>query len=95
MKKIMNWVLAATLICGASVFTSCVENIDNPTPSQADDIVMPEDPTTDQMEVNVTADLLTAAISVFDDNSMASALMKRIPVSIADVNSDTKFVLHL
>ena len=23
MKKMMNWVLAATLICGASVFTSC------------------------------------------------------------------------
>ena len=23
MKKIMNWVLAATLVCGASVFTSC------------------------------------------------------------------------
>ena len=23
MKKILNWVLAATLICGASVFTSC------------------------------------------------------------------------
>ena len=86
-------VLAATLICGASVFTSCVSNIDNPTPGQADDIVMPEDPTTDQMEVNVTVDLLTAAISVFDENSMASALLKRIPVSLADVNSDTKFVL--
>jgi len=23
MKRILNWVLAATLICGASVFTSC------------------------------------------------------------------------
>ncbi len=31
MKKIMKWVLAATLICDASVFTSCVDNsIDNP-----------------------------------------------------------------
>ena len=31
MKKIMNWVLAATLcICGASVFTSCTNNDDNP-----------------------------------------------------------------
>jgi len=87
------FMVLATVICVASVFTSCVSNIDNPTPSQADDIAMPEDPTTDQMEVNVTADLLTAAISVFDDNSMASALLKRIPVSVADVNSDTKFVL--
>ena len=25
MRKIMNWVLAATLVCGASVFTSCKE----------------------------------------------------------------------
>ena len=31
MKKIMQWVLAATLVCGASVFTSCnVDAIDNP-----------------------------------------------------------------
>ena len=31
MKKMMHWVLAATLVCGASVFTSCVDNsIDNP-----------------------------------------------------------------
>ena len=26
MRKIMNWVLAATFICGASVFTSCSAN---------------------------------------------------------------------
>ena len=25
MKKIMNWVLAATLVCGATVLTSCKE----------------------------------------------------------------------
>ena len=25
-----NWVLAATLICGASVFTACSSNDDNP-----------------------------------------------------------------
>ena len=89
--------LAAILtFCGASVFTSCVSNDDNPTPSQPEgdgDVVMPVDPTTDQMEVNVTADLLTASISNFDDNSMASALLKRIPVSVADVNSNTRFVL--
>ena len=30
MKKIMHWVLAATLVCGASVFTSCSnDNSDN------------------------------------------------------------------
>ena len=30
MKKILNWVLAATLICGASIFTACNNNIDSP-----------------------------------------------------------------
>ena len=30
MKKIMNWVLAAILICGATVFTACSSNDDNP-----------------------------------------------------------------
>ena len=30
MKKFMNWVLVATLICGASVFTACNNNIDSP-----------------------------------------------------------------
>ena len=37
MKKMMNWVLAATLICGASVFTSCTEGSDNPAPENAKD----------------------------------------------------------
>ena len=36
MRKIMNWVLAATLICGASVFTSCTnDSSDNPSQEQA------------------------------------------------------------
>ena len=32
-KKLLNWVFAATLICGASLFTSCSKD-DNPTPSK-------------------------------------------------------------
>ena len=32
-----NWVLAATMICGASVFTSCSEGSDNPAPENAKD----------------------------------------------------------
>ena len=31
MKRMMNWMMAAILICGASVFTSCSSNDDNPT----------------------------------------------------------------
>ena len=37
MKKMMHWVLAATLICGASTFTSCTEGSDNPAPENAKD----------------------------------------------------------
>ena len=33
----MNWMLAATLICGASMFTSCTEGSDNPAPENAKD----------------------------------------------------------
>ena len=33
----MNWVLAATFICGASVFTSCTNDTgDNPAPENAE-----------------------------------------------------------
>ena len=36
MKKILNWVLAATLVCGLAVFTSCSsDNDDNPAQEQA------------------------------------------------------------
>jgi beta-N-acetylhexosaminidase len=30
MKKLMTWVLAATLVCGTSIFTSCTSDEDNP-----------------------------------------------------------------
>ncbi len=37
MKKFLNWMLAAILICGASVFTSCTSNSENPvTPVEPD-----------------------------------------------------------
>ena len=35
MKKIMNWVMAATLVCGTSVFTACSNSEDNPAQEQA------------------------------------------------------------
>ena len=42
MTKILNWVLAATLVCGASVFTSCTSSTDNPVDAEtgASGIVM-------------------------------------------------------
>ncbi|MBQ7494484.1 MAG: hypothetical protein IJT75_01765 [Bacteroidaceae bacterium] len=35
MKKIMNWVIAATLVCGTGVFTACSNSEDNPAQEQA------------------------------------------------------------
>ena len=36
MKKILNWMLAATLVCGTSVFTACTSDLeDNPAQEQA------------------------------------------------------------
>ena len=37
MKKLMNWVLAVALICGANVLTSCSESGDNPSPENSKD----------------------------------------------------------
>ena len=43
MKRIMKWVLAATLISGASVFTSCVDNsIDNPVVPEPGEPAVPD-----------------------------------------------------
>jgi hypothetical protein len=38
MKQILNWVLAATLICGASVFTSCSSDDDNNNPPTQEEL---------------------------------------------------------
>ena len=47
MKKIMNWVLAAILICGACVFTSCSSDEDNP-------VIVTNGPTITTQPENVT-----------------------------------------
>ena len=67
MKRYLNWMLAAILVCGSSVLVSCVANNDN-----SADVVPGEttesyvEPTTDQLEVKVTADMPTAVLSQFD-----------------------------
>jgi hypothetical protein len=39
MKKILNWVLAATLVCGATVFTSCSDDKDSVSDNLAEKII--------------------------------------------------------
>ena len=87
--------LAAIFICGSSVFASCVANEDN---SSADvpggEVTEPYvEPTADQLEVKVTADMPTAVLSQFDENTVATALIKRLPQTTTAINDDTKLVL--
>lgn len=95
MKKILNWMLAAIFICGSSVFASCVANEDN---SSADvpggEVTEPYvEPTADQLEVKVTADMPTAVLAQFDESTVAAALIKRLPQTTTAINDDTKLVL--
>ena len=95
MKKILNWMLAAILICGSSVFASCVANEDN---SSVDvpggEVIDPYvEPTTDQMEVKVTYDMPTAVLGQFDENSVGAALIKRLLQTTNAIDDNTKLVL--
>ena len=93
MKKIFNWVLAAIITCGASVFTACtIDRADNPS-SDPTPPTIPSEPTTDQLEVMVTADLPMAVLSDFAENSMGGALVKRVSKTTSDIEDNTKFVL--
>ena len=64
MKKIFQWAMAAALICGASVFTACSSNDDNP--------IKPDEPAaeavhlTQQYSVSTLANGDTMAISIMD-----------------------------
>ena len=93
MKKLFL-VLVATITCGACLFTSCKKN-ETPTSSEPEGeaYVVPEEPTTDQLEVKVTVPMPTAALSSFDENSMARALLKRVSSTTNAIGSDTKMVL--
>jgi hypothetical protein len=51
------------------------------------------EPTDDQLEVKVTADMPTAVLSQFDESTVAAALIKRLPQTTTAINDDTKLVL--
>ena len=89
----MNWMLAVILTFGASVFTACSDDdVNNPPSGPTQSTITPE-PTTDQLEVMVTADMPMAVLSNFDENSMGGALVKRVSKTTSDIEDNTKFVL--
>lgn len=93
MRKLANLTLAAILTCGTSLFVACSFE-DQPVYNDgAKTIVAPEEPTTDQLAVKVTADMPTAVLSSFSEKSMGSALIKRLSKTTTEINADTKLVL--
>ena len=93
MRKMMYWVLVAILTFSASVFTACSDyDVNNPPSGLTQSTITPE-PTTDQLEVMVTADMPMAVLNNFDENSMGGALVKRVSKTTSDIEDDTKFVL--
>lgn len=69
MKKSLLWVLAAILICGASVFTACTEdNTDNPVKAAK----------------TVDLATLTEAYTAQDGDILTGTLAKEIQISVAD-----------
>lgn len=109
MRQVMKWVLTscrasslcarsiaafvAILTFGASVFTACSDDYVNNPPSGPTQSTITPEPTTDQLEVMVTADMPMAVLSNFDENSMGGALVKRVSKTTSDIEDNTKFVL--
>lgn len=78
-------------------FISCSDDtVDNPVENPNQDVLIPGEtvePTADQMEVTVTADMPMAVMGQFDDNSMGAALIRRMQAPTLSVNDDTKLAL--
>ena len=53
----------------------------------------PTDMNVDELNVKVTADVPTAVLSSFDENSMGAALVRRLNITTDEVTSDTKMIL--
>ena len=93
-KAMATMLFAATVLTG---FNSCVANEDNAvdtTPQPGGEVTEPYvEPTTDQLEVMVTADMPTAVLGQFDDNSVGAALVKRLSQTTNAIDDNTKLVL--
>jgi len=90
--KKRNYIFLAVLMMGiATMMTGCVKediaSIDNGGGTN------PTDMNVDELNVKVTADMPTAVLSSFDENSMGAALVRRLNIKTNEVTSDTKMIL--
>ena len=83
--------LALPMLLGlAACSDKDISKTDNPVNPQNPGV---EIPTEDQLTVKVTADMPTAVMSSFDDNSMGGALVRRLSQTTGEVTPETKMIL--
>lgn len=83
--------LALLMLLGlAACSDKDISNTDKPVDPLNPSVVIP---TEDQLTVKVTADMPTALMSSFDDNSMGGALVRRLSQTTNEVTPETKMIL--
>lgn len=91
--RLFSMLMALPLLLGLA---SCVDNDDNPAVKDGTETVEAPDetlPTSDQMNVLVTADLHAAVMANFDEGTTGAALVKRLPQTAAAIDLDTRLVV--
>ena len=90
--KKRNYIFLAVLIMGiATMITGCVK--EDIASNDNGGGTNPTDMNVDELSVKVTADMPTAVLSSFDENSMGAALVRRLNITTGEVTSDTKMIL--
>ena len=90
--KKRNYIFLAVLMMGiATMITGCVK--EDIASNDNGGGVNPTDMNVDELNVKVTADVPTAVLSSFDDNSMGGALVRRLSNTTNGITDGTKMVL--
>ena len=90
--KKRNYLFSAILMMGiATMMTGCVK--EDIASNDNGGGTNPTDMNVDELNVKVTADMPTAVLSSFDENSMGGALVRRLNIKTNEVTSDTKMIL--
>ena len=90
--KKCNYIFLAVLMMGiAMMLTGCAK--EDIASNDNGGGTNPTDMNVDELNVKVTADMPTAVLSSFDENSMGAALVRRLNIKTNEVTSDTKMIL--
>jgi len=90
--KKRNFLISAVLMMGiATMMTGCAK--EDIASNDNGGGTNPTDMNVDELNVKVTADMPTAVLSSFDENSMGAALVRRLNIKTNEVTSDTKMIL--